>query len=73
MKTETKRVPTNYAVSREQKRYIAKCKMKEAGIKNFCKHSHSSNVHPITGVSLGTTVHPSYFAEHWREYKEAAT
>lgn len=64
------RVATDYAVTREQKRYIAKRKMEEAGLKNFCKHSHNSNVHPITNVSLGTTVHPSYFSEHWREYKE---
>lgn len=29
MKTETKRVPTNYAVSREQKRYVAKQNIKK--------------------------------------------
>jgi len=64
------RVATNYAITREQKRYIAKRKMKEAGIKNACKHSYTANVHPITNVTMGNTRHSSYFTDHWKEYTE---
>lgn len=57
----------NYAVTREQKRYIARQEMKRAGKKNFCKHSYET-------VNLGhfSTYSrvPSYFAKHWREYAE---
>ena len=64
------RVPTNYAVTREQKRYIAKQKMKEEGKKNVCKHSYVS-------IKKGNFVMqnkvPSYFSEHWREYTEVFT
>lgn len=62
------RVATEYIVTREQKRYIAKQNMKKAGKRGFCKHSYTSNVDPITQKPLGSTRHPSYFAEHWREY-----
>lgn len=62
------RVPTNYIVTREQKRYIAKENMKKADIKNFCKHSFTANVHPITNVTMGNTRHSSYFSEHWKEF-----
>lgn len=61
------RVPTNYAVTRKQKRYIAKRKMEKEGKRHFCKHSYM-------GITKGRfTVQnkiPSYFAEHWREYAE---
>lgn len=61
------RSATNYIVTREQKRYIAKQNMKMDGKKNFCKHSYS-------GIKKGSFVYqtriPSYFAEHWREYVE---
>ena len=61
-------VPTNYAVTREQKRYIAKQNMKKAGKKNFCKHSYTTNINPYTRKPDRNTRHPSYFAEHWREF-----
>ena len=58
------RVATNYAVTRKQKRFIAKQKMKEEGKTGFCKHSH-------TGMKKGRFTYytrmPSYFAEHWKE------
>lgn len=64
------RVPTNYIVTREQKRYIAKQNMKKADIKNFCKHSFTV----VRNGSFTTqTREPSYFAKHWREYIEEVT
>lgn len=63
------RVPTNYAVTRGQKRYIARRKMEEEGKKKVCKSSY-------TGIKKGNFVtqhkNPSYFAEHWREYVEVS-
>jgi hypothetical protein len=58
----------NYAVTREQKRYIARQHMeaeKAAGTipKHYAKHSYTR------GIKGGDTVrHSSYFAEHWKEY-----
>lgn len=65
-----KRVPTNYAVTREQKRYIAKKNMKDEGKKNFCKHSY---IGVRKGSFVESTKIPSYFAEHWKEYAEVAS
>jgi hypothetical protein len=69
MTTETKRVPTNYAVSRAQKRYIAKQNIKKA---NVSAHPFK---HDYTTVKKGNfttyTRNGSYFSEHWREYVEA--
>lgn len=62
-----RRTPTNYAVTREQKRYVAKEKMKAEGKRNFCKHSYSTLT---KGRFQTVTRNPSYFAEHWREYAE---
>jgi hypothetical protein len=63
------RVPTNYAVTRKQKRFIARRKMEEEGKHRVCHHSY-------TGMRNGNfeyrTRVPSYFAENWREYAEAA-
>lgn len=64
------RVPTNYIVTREQKRYIAKENMKKADIKNFCKHSFTV---ARNGSFTTQTREPSYFAKHWREYIEEVT
>ena len=69
---EITNVPTNYAVTREQKRYIAKQNMKKAGKKKFCKHSYTSNINPYTGKSIGSNIESSYFAKHWREYVEVS-
>lgn len=57
----------NYAVTREQKRYIAKQEMRKAGKKNFCKHSYQTTK---IGHFSSYTRTPSYFAEHWKEYAE---
>ena len=63
------RVPTNYIVTREQKRYIAKENMKKAGIKNFCKHSFAVIKHGFFTTQFTTQIkEPSYFAKHWKEY-----
>lgn len=62
------RVPTNYALSRDQKRYIAKQKMKEEGKTQICKHSYIS---VKKGNFITQNKEPSYFAKHWREYMEA--
>lgn len=67
---EIKNIPTNYAVTREQKRYIAKQNMKKAGKKNFCKHSYSYSINPYTNMPMDRTRNKSYFGEHWREYVE---
>lgn len=61
------RIATNYAVTRKQKRYIAKRKMEKDGIKNFCKHSFSSIK---KGDFVTYTRNPSYFAKNWRAYTE---
>jgi len=64
---ETKRIATNYAVTREQKRYIAKQNMLKEGKKNICKHSYLTKV---IGTCEVQEKIPSYFAEHWKEYAE---
>lgn len=64
---ENKRVPTNYAYTRKQKRTIAKRNMEKAGKKQFCKHAHQVFTF---GHLKEDRVIPSYFAEHWREYVE---
>ena len=61
------RVPTNYAVTREQKRYIAKQNMKKAGKTHFCKHDYNTIKR---GSFISYTREPSYFSEHWREFVE---
>ena len=63
------RIPTDYTITREQKRYIAKKNMKKANIKNFCKHSYTTIKR---GSFVMSTREPSYFAEHWREYVKEA-
>ena len=59
------RVATDYAVSRKQKRFIARLKMEKEGKKRVCHHSY-------TGLKRGKfetrAIVPSYFAEHWRDY-----
>lgn len=50
-----KRVPTNYAVKREQKRYIARKNMKDAGMVHIGKHSYRN---------------PSEFSQKWKDYVE---
>ncbi len=60
------RTPTDYAVTRKQKRFIAKRNMKEKGIKNFNRHSYTS-YKTKTGF-VATTKNPSYFAENWTDY-----
>ena len=62
---QNKRVPVNYAVTREQKRYIAKINMLKEGKKNICKHDYITRV--AGTLSLQERV-PSFFAEHWKEY-----
>lgn len=59
------RVPTDYAVTRKQKRYISKRNMVKEGKVQFCKHSY-------TGIKRGNfisqTIVPSFFSEHWKEF-----
>ena len=64
------RVAADYAITRKQKRYIAKLNMKKQGKKNFCKHSHTvlSALHSSDVIIQQRN--PSYFAEHWKEYVE---
>lgn len=63
--TSKKRVPVEYIVTREQKRYLAKKRMKEEKRKNVCKHSYTT-IKKNNFVAYNRV--PSYFAEHWREY-----
>ena len=51
-----KRVATNYAVTREQKRQVAKNRAKAAGCHRICSKKRDK--------------HGSWFASHWREYEE---
>lgn len=63
----TIRSAENYAVTRKQKRYIARQEMKRAGKKNFCKHGYET---VKLGLFTSYTRTLSYFAEHWKEYAE---
>ena len=61
------RTPTEYIVTRRQARYIAKRKMKEAGLKNINRHSYSTYSIPNTKRTY-TVYNPSYFSEKWRSF-----
>lgn len=65
------RVATNYAVTREQKRFIAKLAMKKDGIKNACRHTYTTQRNNRGFLSI--TYNPSYFSQHWREYAQRGT
>jgi hypothetical protein len=52
-----KRIAANYAVSREQKRLVAKNKAKAEGITRMCSKGRGNK-------------HDSWFANHWREFAE---
>ena len=54
---ENTRIATNYIITRRQKRYIAKQKMKAAGMRKICK--------PAGNHRIGST-----FASQWRNYVE---
>lgn len=62
---EQHRVLTDYAVTREQKRNIAKRNMKKMGKKGFCKHSYE---YVKKGNFTSYARIPSYFSEHWRDF-----
>lgn len=66
---DNKRISINYAVTRGQKRYIAKRVLKEKGEKQFCKHSYTDM--QTSNFTYYNRV-PSFFAEHWREYTEVS-
>ena len=68
MEKKDNRKHTNYAFTREQKRFIAKKKMKEAGIKQFCKHSYTTNM--FHGKPIGSTRIGSKFSSEWRNFAE---
>lgn len=69
---EIKNIPTNYIVTREQARYIAKQNMKKDKKTKFCKHGYSYTINPLTGKPIGQTKINSFFSEHWRDYVEVA-
>lgn len=56
------RVPTNYAVTRRQKREIARRRMREAGIKHMNKIFHYIDDKGIPRVV------PSIFSQRWRDF-----
>ena len=60
------RTPTDYIVTRKQKRYIAKENMKKEGIRNFNQHSYTSYTSK-TGYTV-TNRNPSFFAKNWKDY-----
>jgi hypothetical protein len=62
------RVATDYAVTRRQKRFIAKIKMKAAGLKKICKHDYTTLY--FYKKPVGTERHDSKFATEWRNYVE---
>ena len=64
---ETKRTATNYALTRKQKRYVAKQNMLKEGRKNICKHSYVTRV--VGNCEIQEKI-PSFFAENWKEYAE---
>lgn len=64
------RTATDYAVTRKQKRYIAKLNMKKQGKKNFCKHSYSTLPSLRSSAIVVQQRNPSYFSEHWKEFVE---
>ena len=57
MSSSNNRVATNYAVSRKQKRYIAKQNMKKAGIRQICKPFFNGKWR-------------SFFSINWRNFVE---
>ena len=63
------RVPTNYAVTRKQKRYIARKNMENAGKRRICKHSYSSIPNEKTNF-VDYVRNGSEFSKKWREYVE---
>lgn len=63
---KTKRVPTNYAVSRKQKRQVARNNMIKEGKKQFNKHSYHNIF--FRDQIIGQVREPSFFANNWREY-----
>ena len=65
-KVKNQRTPTNYAVTRRQKRYIVKQQMKQEGKTQINKHSY--NHYTTKGGYTFTERLGSYFSEHWREY-----
>lgn len=65
---ESTRIATNYIVTRCQKRYIAKQKMKAAGMRKICKHYIGTNY--LYGKPAGNHRIGSTFASQWRNYVE---
>lgn len=63
---KNKRVPTNYAITRKQKREIARNKMLKDGKTKINKHSYSNIF--FRNKIIGQKKEPSFFAKHWREY-----
>ena len=67
---KTNRVMIDYAVTRRQKREIAKINMKKAGKKNICRHSYTVLTSKFNPNAKSQVKNPSYFSEHWKEYVE---
>ena len=63
---KNKRIPTNYALTRKQKRKVARNNMLKEGKKQINKHSYSNIF--FKGKIIGQKREPSFFAENWREY-----
>ena len=61
-------IPVTYIYTREQKRQIAKDKMKKEGKKKFCKHDYKIFT-SLSGLKMEKII-PSFFSENWREYAE---
>lgn len=66
MNKKSKRVPTYYAITRKQKREVARNNMIKEGKKQINKHSYN-NVF-FRDKIIGQTREPSFFAKNWREY-----
>lgn len=66
---KTTRKPSNYAVTRKQKRAIARRLMKEEGLKHINKEYHYVEMRATAKCGIPKT-EPSLFSKKWREYWE---
>lgn len=61
------RKATNYAVTRKQKRALAKAQMKADNVKKFNKVYHYIEMRASSNIGIPKT-EPSFFSKNWREY-----
>lgn len=61
------RKATNYAVTRKQRRALARAQMIKEGVKKFNKVYHYIEMRASSNIGIPKT-EPSFFSKMWREY-----